>query len=231
MRKLKSLLASIITVTLVLVMPAFATSADTYSLPYVIFASGTDEAVQLNSIGITVNGNIFSNGSVYVDGTWVNVNGQILAQQGTNTQEMIYLYDDLYDTFYPEGSFSIKIPTSIMSNATNINYNYNVLVNGSANLTGNINLNQSFIAKDDIVFNGDVVNKNNYILGSENGDITISNYNVNVNCFIYAPNGTVTINGNYVNINGIIMAEKVIINSTYLNLNYSQSVEDYINGN
>ena len=230
MKKLKNLLVSIITITLILVMPAFATSADTYSLPYVIFAGGTDESVQLNSTGITVNGKIFSNGSVNIDGTWVNINGQILAQQGVNTQEMLYMYDDLYETFYPEGSMCIRIPTNLKSKATNINYNYNVHVNGSADLTGNINLNRSFIAKDDIVFNGDVTNKNNCILGSENGDITIDNSNVNINCFIYAPNGTVTINGDYVNISGIIMAERVIINSRYLNLNYSKSVEDYVNG-
>ena len=60
MKKFKSLLTSIITVALILIMPAFATSADTYSLPYVIFASGTDEAIQLNAQAISVNGQMLS---------------------------------------------------------------------------------------------------------------------------------------------------------------------------
>lgn len=234
MKKFKSLLTSIVSIALILVMPAFATSADTYSLPYVIFASGTDESVQLNAQSITVNGEIFSNGIVEIDGTWVNINGQIIAKQGVDTQDMPNFYNDeelIREVFFPDESLATILHFDLDTENPNINYNFGVWVHGSVNLIGNVALNEAFVARDDINIVGDVTNKNGRILGSEQGDITITNNNVNINCFLYAPNGTVTINSNDVNINGVIMAKKVIINTTILNLNYSHNAEDYLNGN
>ncbi|NLK70709.1 MAG: hypothetical protein GX286_04635 [Clostridiales bacterium] len=233
MKKFKSLLTSIITVALILIMPAFATSADTYSLPYVIFASGTDEAIQLNAQAISVNGQMLSNGSVEIDGTWVNINGQIIAKQGVDTEEMLDLYSDMVvlERFLMCDTLALLIPVDLIVEDTNIDYNFSMIIKGMAELTGNVALNESLIARDNVVINGNVINKNGCVLGSQEGDVIITNDNVNLNCFVYAPNGTVIINSDYVNINGVIMAERVIINSKVINLNYNGAIENYVNGN
>lgn len=231
MKRIRNIVLALFAMGLaIFVLPAVSASAeDTTDFPYVIFACDSNESVKLNANCITINGDIYTNGSVDMDAYVKNVNGQVIEQNGIDTQEMLDMFDDFYNLFFPSDSFGLIIQDDyVLSGITNINFNYNVHVQGMVDLNGNIAMDASFIADDDINFTGNVVNKNNQVLTSKYGDITLNSSNVNVNCFIYAPNGNVTINSDSVNINGIIMAKSITVNCSNLNLNYSRSVADYL---
>lgn len=111
----------------------------------------------------------------------------------------------------------------------NININNPVDVDGTIELTGNINLNSGIKAVDDVTINGEVKNSNNAVICSETGDINIETSNVSFNGLIYAPYGDIVIDSDNLNLNNVvIIGQTITIDCPNVNANYSSSMAELI---
>ena len=81
----------------------------------------------------------------------------------------------------------------------------------------------------DINVTGEVKNANTSVVYSKYGDITIENDSTaNINGLIYCPLGTLTIDSPNINLNGVIIADKIVINGSSININYKDDIAGFI---
>lgn len=96
-------------------------------------------------------------------------------------------------------------------------------------LDGNVALNSSMGTLMDITVTGEVKNANTSVVYSKYGDITIENDSTaNINGLIYCPLGTLTIDSPNINLNGVIIADKIVINGSSININYKDDIAGFI---
>ena len=76
---------------------------------------------------------------------------------------------------------------------------------------------------------GEVKNANTSVVYSKYGDITIENDSTaNINGLIYVPLGTLIINSPNINLNRLIIADKIVINGSSVNIYYKDDIVSFI---
>ena len=169
--------------------------------PYTMFAaSDTEGSITINANNFCVNGNIATNGTIVSSGN-MNVNG---TKTENADEEMIYILKKLNYSYF-SGDNVETYADDYSFEDLNININNPMDVNGTLELTGNINLNSGIKAVEDVTINGEVKNTNNSVICSETGDINIETSNVNFSGLIYAPYGDINIDTDNLNLNNVII--------------------------
>ena len=210
--------------TLLPSLPAVAEEA-AEKYPYTMFAaSDTEGAITINANNFCVNGNIATNGTIVSSGN-MNVNG---TKTENADEEMIYILKKLNYSYF-SGDNVETYADDYSFEDLNININNPMDVNGTLELTGNINLNSGIKAVEDVTINGEVKNTNNSVICSETGDINIETSNVNFSGLIYAPYGDINIDTDNLNLNNvIIIGQTITIDCPSINANYSNSMAELV---
>lgn len=211
-----------------------------------LFAADDQSSVSINAVGLTVNGDICTNGELNKSVQWGNFNGhefvnvnvsdEVVTDEETTaadteefdfTKDMIYIHQKLMNTYFGENTAKYEVSKSFVE--MNINISQPTFVTGKLAFEGNVNLDNPVGAVSDIDFNSETINGNNTVIYSKFGDIDIDGKNVSVNGLIYAPFGTVTVDADNFNLNGIIIAQKVEFNCTSnININYNNQVAAFV---
>ena len=223
-RFLSGVLSAAMTVSAIPIVSAHAAEgAESY--PYTMFASSNAEgAITINAGNFCVNGNVATNGTIISSGN-MNVNGT----RAENTDEsMIFIFDKI-DNQYFSASNVDEHNEDYTLDELNININVPTTVQGEANLTGNININNALKALEDVKLFGEVKNTNDSVIFSKYGDIVIDSQNVNLNGLVYAPFGSVTINAQNLNLNNVvIIAESIFLTCPNVNANSSSNASSFV---
>lgn len=157
-------------------------------------------------------------------------NSEELSDEGIEAfdvnKDMIYIHNKLTASYFSTGcqNYDEDITFSDMNN----NINKPVYVVGKMNIDGNLALNSAIGAVSDITLSNGNVNGNNSVIYSKFGNINIDGDQVSVNGLIYAPFGNVIINCTNFNINGLIIAQNVFINGSGANINYNDSIAEFV---
>lgn len=222
-RTLSSLLSMAVVATIVPYFPVSAEDSEKY--PYTMFAASNAEgAITVNSGNFCVNGSVATNGSIVSDGN-INING---TKTEYADESMIYIFDKI-DTSYFSDTNVEEYSEDYILEELNININVPTNVEGSATLTGNININTALKTMEDLTLNGEVKNTNNSVLFSKYGDIVIDSANVNLNGLVYAPFGDVIVKAQNLNLNNVvIIANSIILECPAVNANYSTNVSEFV---
>lgn len=223
-RILSGTLSVAMAATLLPSLPAVAEeTAEKY--PYTMFAaSDTEGAITINANNFCVNGNIATNGTIASNGN-LNVNG---TKTENADEEMIYILKKLNYSYF-SGDNVETYADDYSFEDLNININNPIDVNGTLELTGNINLNSGIKAVEDVTINGEVKNTNDSVICSETGDINIETSNVNFSGLIYAPYGDINIDTDNLNLNNvIIIGQTITIDCPSINANYSNSMAELV---
>lgn len=223
-RMLSGTLSVAMAATLLPSLPAVAEEA-AEKYPYTMFAaSDTEGAITINANNFCVNGNIATNGTIVSSGN-MNVNG---TKTENADEEMIYILKKLNYSYF-SGDNVETYADDYSFEDLNININNPMDVNGTLELTGNINLNSGIKAVEDVTINGEVKNTNNSVICSETGDINIETNNVNFSGLIYAPYGDINIDTDNLNLNNvIIIGQTITIDCPSINANYSNSMAELV---
>ncbi len=81
------------------------------------------------------------------------------------------------------------------------------------------------INDNDITLDGEIRLTSDDIVATKHGNIIVDSANVDLNGLIYAPEGTITITAQNLNMNSVILiADKIIIQSPNININYNQNM-------
>lgn len=222
-RTLSSLLSMAVVATIVPYFPVSAKDSEKY--PYTMFAASNAEgAITVNTGNFCVNGSVATNGSIVSDGN-INVNG---TKTEYADESMIYIFDKI-DTSYFSVTNVEEYSEDYILEELNININVPTNVEGSATLTGNININTALKTMEDLTLNGEVKNTNNSVLFSKYGDIVIDSANVNLNGLVYAPFGDVIVKAQNLNLNNVvIIANSITLECPAVNANYSTNVGEFV---
>lgn len=226
-RVLSGMLSAVMAVSAVPIVSVHADES-TEPYPYTLFAASSDEgAITVNAGNFCVNGNIATNGTIVSSGN-MNVNGT----RAENADEsMIFIFDKI-DNQYFSASNVDEHDEDYTLDELNININVPTTVQGEANLTGNININNALKALEDVKLYGEVKNTNDSVIFSKYGDIIIDSQNVNLNGLVYAPFGSVTINAQNLNLNNVvIIAESIVLSCPNVNANNSSNVSSFVGTN
>lgn len=193
--------------------------------PYTMFAaSDTEGAITINANNFCVNGNVATNGTIFSSGN-VSVNGTMTE----NADEAMLYFQKKLNYSYFSGNDVETYVDDYNFEALNININNPMDVNGTIEMTGNINLNSGIKALEDVNLNGEVKNTNNSVIFSETGDININTSNTNFSGLIYAPYGDVVIDTDNLNLNNvIIIGQTITIDCPCINANYNDSMAELI---
>lgn len=114
--------------------------------PYTMFAaSDTEGSITINANNFCVNGNIATNGTIVSSGN-MNVNG---TKTENADEEMIYILKKLNYSYF-SGDNVETYADDYSFEDLNININNPMDVNGTLELTGNINLNSGIKAVEDV---------------------------------------------------------------------------------
>ena len=223
-RILSGVMSAAMAATLLPSLPAVAEEA-AEKYPYTMFAaSDTEGAITINANNFCVNGNIATNGTIVSSGN-MNVNG---TKTENADEEMIYILKKLNYSYF-SGDNVETYADDYSFEDLNININNPMDVNGTLELTGNINLNSGIKAVEDVTINGEVKNTNNSVICSETGDINIETSNVNFSGLIYAPYGDINIDTDNLNLNNvIIIGQTITIDCPSINANYSNSMAELV---
>ena len=223
-RILSGIMSVAMAATLLPSLPAVAEDA-AEKYPYTMFAaSDTEGAITINANNFCVNGNIATNGTIVSSGN-MNVNG---TKTENADEEMIYILKKLNYSYF-SGDNVETYADDYSFEDLNININNPMDVNGTLELTGNINLNSGIKAVEDVTINGEVKNTNNSVICSETGDINIETSNVNFSGLIYAPYGDINIDTDNLNLNNvIIIGQTITIDCPSINANYSNSMAELV---
>ena len=169
--------------------------------PYTMFAASSDEgAITVNTGNFCVNGNVATNGTIVSSGN-MNING---TRTEHADESMLYVLKKLNYSYFSGQNVETYTEDYVLEDL-NININNPIDVDGTIELTGNINLNSGIKAVDDVILNGEVKNSNNAVICSETGDINIETSNVNFNGLIYAPYGDIVIDSDNLNLNNVVI--------------------------
>lgn len=223
-RILSGVMSLAMAATLLPSLPVVAVEA-TEKYPYTMFAaSDTEGSITINANNFCVNGNIATNGTIVSSGN-MNVNG---TKTENADEEMIYILKKLNYSYF-SGDNVETYADDYSFEDLNININNPMDVNGTLELTGNINLNSGIKAVEDVTINGEVKNTNNSVICSETGDINIETSNVNFSGLIYAPYGDINIDTDNLNLNNvIIIGQTITIDCPSINANYSNSMAELV---
>ena len=226
--RLKSILSVALSIAmLATIMPGKTVLAEenTEKYPYMMFAaSSSDGAITINSNSFNASGNIATNGTVVSGGT-LNVNG---TKTEHANEEMINVVKKLNNSYFNADAVE-RYSDDYSLEEINININDPIDVYGNVELIGNISLNSSIKASEDININGEVINANNAVICSETGDININTSNVNFSGLIYAPYGNITINADNLNLNSVIViGQTITIDCPNANVGYNNSMGEFV---
>lgn len=230
-QKAKRFLAGVVAfaMTVTMLPAASATAAEPKDkYPYTLFAASEAEGAITIIGNACVNGNIATNGTTIFTGNTINVNGSITEQVKEN---MIHISAKL-DELYFAGENVVNFAERYVSEEVNCNISNPMVVQGSMEVKGNVNLNASVKVSEDITIEADSLNANNAVLYSENGDISISGNNVNFTGLLYAPDGDITISAQHVNLNNVIViADTITLETGNANINYNQNMAEIVGVN
>ena len=204
-RLLSGVLSAMMTVSAIPIVSAHAEeSAEPY--PYTMFAASSGEgAITVNAGNLCVNGNVATNGTIVSSGN-MNING---TRTEHADESMLYVLKKLNYSYFSSENVETYTEDYVLEDL-NININNPIDVDGTIELTGNINLNSGIKAVDDVILNGEVKNSNNAVICSETGDINIETSNVNFNGLIYAPYGDIVIDSDNLNLNNVVIIGQTI---------------------
>lgn len=223
-RLLSGMLSAVMTISAIPLVSAYADEgAKPY--PYTMFAASSDEgAITVNAGNFCVNGNVATNGTIVSSGN-MNING---TRTEHADESMLYVLKKLNYSYFSGENVETYTEDYVLEDL-NININNPIDVDGTIELTGNINLNSGIKAVDDVTINGEVKNSNNAIICSETGDINIETSNVSFNGLIYAPYGDIVIDSDNLNLNNVvIIGQTITIDCPNVNANYSSSMAELI---
>ena len=194
--------------------------------PYAMFASSDkDGAISVSTAYSSgINGNIATNGTIATNGSF-NFNG---SKKEHAKEEMIYISKKLSHTYFNTDDVK-RFDSDLSFEDVNINIDDPWEVQGSLDLTGNIDLNNGIKALSDINIDGNVKNSHDSVIFSEEGDINIDTTNVSFTGLIYAPHGDINIDVDNLNLNSaVIIGETISIDCKNANINYGNNVAEKI---
>ncbi len=205
----------------------FTVSAEeTEKYPYAMF--GRNGIVMTATSNMCVNGAIHTNKMAEITAVNKNINGKLTT--GNDIEKRVkHVYADtkIYENYFTENCDLYE--EEYVYSELNIHINNPLFCYNNITLNGNVSLNSNLGTLMNLNVTGEVKNANSSVVYSKYGDITIENDSTaNINGLIYAPLGTLTINSPNVTINGIIIADKVVINSSNVNINYNDNVARFI---
>ena len=221
-RLISGVLSAMMTVSAIPIVSAHAEeSAEPY--PYTMFAASSGEgAITVNAGNLCVNGNVTTNGTIVSSGN-MNING---TRTEHADESMLYVLKKLNYSYFSSENVETYTEDYVLED---LNINNPIDVDGTIELTGNINLNSGIKAVDDVILNGEVKNSNNAVICSETGDINIETSNVNFNGLIYAPYGDIVIDSDNLNLNNVvIIGQTITIDCHNVNANYSSSMAELV---
>ncbi len=223
-RLLSGVLSAVMTVSAIPIVSAHADES-TEPYPYTMFAASSDDgAITVNAVNFCVNGNVATNGTIVSSGN-MNING---TRTEHANESMLYVLKKLNYSYFGGENVETYTEDYVLEDL-NININNPIDVDGTIELTGNINLNSGIKAVDDVTINGEVKNSNNAVICSETGDINIETSNVSFNGLIYAPYGDIVIDSDNLNLNNVvIIGQTITIDCPNVNANYSSSMAELI---
>ena len=223
-RLLSGVLSAVMTVSAIPIVSAHADES-TEPYPYTMFAASSDDgAITVNAGNFCVNGNVATNGTIVSSGN-MNING---TRTEHANESMLYVLKKLNYSYFSGENVETYTEDYVLEDL-NININNPIDVDGTIELTGNINLNSGIKAVDDVTINGEVKNSNNAVICSETGDINIETSNVSFNGLIYAPYGDIVIDSDNLNLNNVvIIGQTITIDCPNVNANYSSSMAELI---
>jgi len=220
-RLISGLLAGVLLIPNMMNISAAAEEAEKY--PYNLFGRN---GITVAANNFCVNGNWHTNKEADIP---VNRNFNGLLTTGSDIDKRvkhIYIDQRLYSTYFAE---NCDYYDEYSYSDTNININSPVFSRGDITLDGNVSLNSNLGTYMNINITGEVKNANNSVVYSKYGNITIENTSTtNINGLIYCPLGTLSVNSPNVNLNGVIIADKVIINGSCINVNSSDNIARFV---
>ncbi len=212
------------------ILPCFPAYADEQTVPekypYTMFAaSNSDGAITINADNVCINGSVATNGTIVTTSPNFNVNG---TKTENANEEMIYIQKKLNYSYFSGDNVEMYADDYTLEEQ-NININNPMDVNGTLEMTGNINLNSGIKAFEDVSLNGEVKNANNSVIFSETGDININTSNTNFSGLIYAPYGDIVIDTDNLNLNNVvIIGQTITLDCPSINANYSTYMAEMI---
>jgi len=241
-----STLKSIVSLTLALTVTVSFTSIigataaeETHTLskyPYAVFASDGQAGISLELESLTLNGNGYTNGTVTNTAQAGNMNGIIYdateeAPSGDLEafdvkRDMIYIHSKLFNKYFTDDCQTYN--ENLVLSELNNNINQPVYVVGKINIDGNLALNSAIGAVSDITLSNGNFNSNNSVIYSKFGNIRLEGEQISVNGLVYAPFGNVIIDCTDFNTNGLIIAQNVFINGSGANINYNESIAEFV---
>ena len=226
-RIMSGVMSLAVTASILPCFPAFAdeqTAPEKY--PYTMFAaSDSDGAITINADNVCINGSIATNGTIASTSPNFNVNG---TKTENVNEEMIYIQKKLNYSYFIGDNVEMYADDYTFEEQ-NININNPMDVNGTLEMTGNINMNSGIKALEDVNLNGEVKNTNNSVIFSETGDININTSNTNFSGLIYAPYGDIVIDTDNLNLNNVvIIGQTITIDCPSVNANYSTYMAEMI---
>lgn len=207
-------------------VPAVSASAESSApFPYTFFASSDSEgAITTTAANVCMNGSLAANGT-FTAAEGIRINGSVTEQA---EEDMIYIFNKL-DRRYFSGTNVDQHSEDYSFSSNNLSVNAPTSVQGSAELTGNINMNSAFKALGDIHFTGDSQNMNNAVLFSKYGDIVLDGQNISISGLVYAPFGTVNITAQNLNLNSVVViADSIVLNAPSFNANYNSGMAAFV---
>ena len=180
------------------------------------------------SSNLCMNGNMHTNKNADISYLNGNINGRITT--GNDIEKRVkHVYSDqkIMETYFTENC-DLHEEEYVYSDM-NIHINNPIFCYNNITLDGNVSLNSNLGSLMNINITGEVKNANTAVVYSKYGDITIENDSTaNINGLIYVPLGTLTINSPNINLNGVIIADKIVINGSSININYKDDIAQFI---
>lgn len=212
------------------ILPCFPAYADEQTepekYPYTMFAASDSEgAITINADNVCINGSLATNGTIVTTSPNFNVNG---TKTENANEEMIYIQKKLNYSYFSGDNVEMYVDDYTLEEQ-NININNPMDVNGTLEMTGNINMNSGIKALEDVNLNGEVKNTNNSVIFSETGDININTSNTNFSGLIYAPYGDIVIDTDNLNLNNVvIIGQTITLDCPSINANYSTYMAELV---
>ena len=226
--KFKRLLSAILSFAVIgTALPStLAVAEEVEKYPYSVF--GRNGITVSASSNLCINGNIHTNKEADISYSNGNINGKITT--GNDIEKRVkHVYSDqkIMETYFTENC-DIHEEEYVYSDM-NIHINNPLFCYNNITLNGNVSLNSNLGTYMNLNITGEVKNANTSVVYSKYGDITIENDSTaNINGLIYAPLGTLTINSPNINLNGVIIADKIVINGSSVNINYKDDIAQFI---
>ncbi len=198
---------------------------ETEKYPYSLF--GRNE-ITINADNLCINGNLHTNKEASIYALNNNINGYITTKDDIEKRiKHIYADKKIFENYFTENCEFYE--EEYIYSDLNIHINNPLFCYNNIFLDGNIALNSNLGTLMNLNITGEVKNANNSVIYSKYGDITIENDSTtNINGLIYAPLGTLNINSPNVTINAIIIADKIIINGSSVNVNNNDNISRFI---